>query len=234
MRFIDQKQPVAGRIKEPFQVHHRIEEVIVIPNDHIAPLAQVKPQLKGTHRKTLCRPGQRCAVQTAGTVQQSCQCILDAVVVAVGVGAKLRQAGGMSLCVRVQADLFLGGQRHTAQGKLWLGRMQPCQGILGGSLGRVAGREIEQLFSAAFAHSFQRGEKCAHGLANAGRSLTEQPRTALAVGGLASAAGTVDLARHSPLTGPILRKRELQCRKALSTLYIPLYPALRPRSIPAQ
>ena len=140
----------------------------------------------------------------------------------------------MSLCVRVQADLFLGGQRHTAQGKLWLCRMQPGQGILGGSLGRVAGREIEQLFSVAFAHGFQRGEKRAHGLANAGRSLTEQPRTALAVGGLASAAGAVDLARHRPLSGPVLRKRELQCRKALSTLYIPLYPALRPRSILAQ
>ena len=140
----------------------------------------------------------------------------------------------MSLCVRMQADLFLGGQRHTAQGKLWMGRMQPGQGILGGSLGRVAGREIEQLFSVAFAHGFQRGEKRAHGLANAGRSLTEQPRTALAVGGLASAAGAVDLARHSPLSGPVLRKRELQCRKALSTLYIPLYPALRPRSILAQ
>ena len=215
-------------------MYHRIEQVIVIPNDHIAPLAQIKPQLKGTHLKLLGGFRQRRAVQTAGIVQQGCQCILDAVVVAVGVGAKLRQAGGMSLCVRVQADLFLGGQRHTAQGKLWLGRMQPGQGILGGSLGRVAGREIEQFFSAAFAHGFQRGEKCAHGLANAGRSLTEQPRTALVVGGFASAAGAVDLARHSALAGPVLRKRELQCRKALGTLCIPLYPALRPRSILVQ
>ena len=61
MCFIDQKQPVAGRIKEPLQVHHRIEQVIqqlvnygldtglILPDDEI----YIRNQLLMTETKTL-------------------------------------------------------------------------------------------------------------------------------------------------------------------------------------
>ena len=96
VRLVDQEQPVAGSIKEPLQVYDGVEQIIVVTDHHIAPFAQVQPQLKGTHRKTLCRPGQRSAVKAAGTVQQCGQGILDAIIVAVGIGTELRQTGGMS------------------------------------------------------------------------------------------------------------------------------------------
>ena len=49
MRLVNEEQPVSGGIEKALEVHHRVKQIVVVPNDHIAPLAQVQPQLKGTH-----------------------------------------------------------------------------------------------------------------------------------------------------------------------------------------
>lgn len=53
---VDQEQPVAGSIKEPLQVYDGVEQIIIVADHHIAPFAQVQPQLKGTHRKRFAAP----------------------------------------------------------------------------------------------------------------------------------------------------------------------------------
>ena len=154
MRFVNEEQPVPGGIKKALEVHHRVKQIVVVPDDHIAPLAQVQPQLKGTHRELPGGVRQCGAAETAAAVQQSRQRILAAVVVAVGKGTHLRQAGGVSFGVRVQTGFFLGGQGHAAQGKAGLCGTQPRDGVLGGGLGGVAGGQVEQLCAAALAHGF--------------------------------------------------------------------------------
>ena len=152
MRFVNEEQPVPGGIEKALEVYHRVKQIVVVSDDHIAPLAQVQPQLKGAHRELPGGVRQRSAAETAAAVQQSRQRILAAVVVAVGKGAHLRQTGGVPLGVRVQTGLFLGGQGHAAQGKTGLCGTQPRHRVLGGSLGGVAGGQVEQLCAAALAH----------------------------------------------------------------------------------
>ena len=154
MRFVNEEQPVPGGIEKALEVHHRVKQIIVVPDDHIAPLAQIQPQLKGTHRELPGGVRQRGAAETAAAVQQSRQRVLAAVVVAVGKGTHLRQAGGVAFGVRVQTSFFLGGQGHAAQGKAGLCGTQPRHCVLGGGLGGVAGGQVEQLCAAALAHGF--------------------------------------------------------------------------------
>ena len=154
VRFVNEEQPVPGGIKKALEVHHRVKQIVVVPDDHIAPLAQIKPQLKGAHRELPGGVRQCGAAETAAAVQQSRQRILAAVVVAVGKGTHLRQTGGVSFGVRVQTGLFLGGQGHAAQGKAGLCGTQPRHCVLSGGLGGVAGGQVEQLCAAAFAHGF--------------------------------------------------------------------------------
>ena len=231
MRFVNEEQPVPGGIKKALEVHHRVKQIVVVPDDHIAPLAQIKPQFKGTHRELPGGVRQRGAAETAAAIQQSRQRVLAAVVVAVGKGTGFRQAGGMPFGVRVQTGLFLGGQGHTAQGKTGLGGTQPCHCVLGGGLGGVAGGQVEQLCAAALAHGFQGREEGAHGLANAGGCLTKNAGAALAVGAFSGAAGAVHFARQRPLPGAVLRKGKLQRRKALAAPGVPVQLPLRPRGI---
>ena len=49
VRLVNEEQPVPGGIEKALEVHHRVKQIIVVPDDHIAPLAQIQPQLKGTH-----------------------------------------------------------------------------------------------------------------------------------------------------------------------------------------
>ena len=231
MRFVNEEQPVPGGIEKALEVHHRVKQIVVVPDDHIAPLAQIQPQLKGAHRELPGGVRQRGAAETAAAVQQSCQRILAAVVVAVGKGAYFRQTGRVPFGVRVQTGLFLGGQGHAAQGETGLGGTQPRYRVLGGGLGGVAGGQIEQLCAAALAHGFQGGEERAHGLADAGRCLTKNAGAALAVGAFSSAAGAVHFTRQRPLPGAVLRKGKLQRSKALAAPDVPVQLALRPRGI---
>ena len=154
MRLVNEEQPVPGGIKKALEVHHRVKQIVVVPDDHIAPLAQIQPQLKGAHRELPGGVRQRGAAETAAAVQQSRQRVLAAVVVAVGKGAYFRQTGGVPFGVRVQTSLFLGGQGHAAQGKTGLCGTQPRYRVLGGGLGGVAGGQVEQLCAAALAHGF--------------------------------------------------------------------------------
>ena len=131
----------------------------------------------------------------------------------------------------MQADLFLCGQGHAAQGKPGVGRLKPCQRILGGGLRRVAGGEVKELFPAAFAHGFQGREEHAHGFADAGGSLTEQPGAAFVVGVLPGAAGAPDFARQCPLPGTVGVKRKPQGGQAAAAGFFPVQLTVRPRQI---
>ena len=212
-------------------MHHRVKQIVVVSDDHIAPLAQIQPQLKGAHRELPGGVRQRGAAETAAAVQQSRQRVLAAVVVAVGKGAYFRQTGGVPFGVRVQTGLFLGGQGHAAQGKAGLCGTQPRHCVLGSGLGGVAGGQVEQFCAAALAHGFQGREERAHGLADAGRGLTKNAGAALAVGAFSSATGAVHLARQRTLPGAVRRKGKLQRRKALAAPGVPVQLPLRPRGV---
>lgn len=58
VRLVDEKQPLPRPVEEPPQMHHRVEEIAVIPDDQITPFAQIQPQFKGTDLKAFCRVGQ--------------------------------------------------------------------------------------------------------------------------------------------------------------------------------
>ena len=47
MSLVDEKNVVARRIEKASQVHGGVEQIIVVPDDYVTPLAQVQPQLKG-------------------------------------------------------------------------------------------------------------------------------------------------------------------------------------------
>ena len=208
MGLVDEEKPVARCIEEAPELHHGVKEVVVVADDHIAPCAEVQPQLKGADGEPLGRSRQRRPGKTAvAAVQQRGQRVPHPVVVPLGVGTALRQAGGAALVVFTQAGLFLGCQGHAAQGQRGGGGPQAGEGVLGGGLRRVAGREVKQLFAAALAQSFQGREEGAHGLANAGGGLTKQP--------LAALAGTVDFPRQRPLPGAVRRKGKVQGLQAL-------------------
>lgn len=204
---VDEEEPVTGGIEEAAEPYHRVKQIVVIPDDHVAPLAQVQLQLKRADREFPARLGQHGPVKTAAAaVQKGREGRFEAVVVAVGVGAELRQTGGAALGVLAQTGFLLGRQGHAAQGQLRGRGPQPGKGVLGSGLGGVAGREVKELFAVALAHGFQGREEGAHGLANAGGSLAEEPGPAFA----ARLAGPVDFPSKSPLPGPVRFKGEAQ------------------------
>ena len=134
----------------------------------------------------------------------------------------------MALDIRVEADLLLGCQGHAAQSQLGIRRPQPRNGILSGGLSRVAGRQVEQLLAAAGADGPQSREEDAHGLADAGGGLTEEPDAAFRRRG---SAGAVDFAGQRPLPGPVGRKGKIQRRKAHAPLLLPRQLTLRPGGV---
>ena len=135
----------------------------------------------------------------------------------------------MALGVRVQAGFFLGGQGHTAQGKVGLYGPQAGNGVLGGGLCGVAGGEVKQLLPAAAPHGFQGREERTHGLADAGGGLTEQPCAFFGRGG---GAGPPDLARQCPLPGAVGFKREPHGGQAAAAGFLPCKLMLCPGQIP--
>ena len=212
VRLVDEKEPVARRIEEAVEPDHRVKEIVVVADDDVGPCTQVKPQFERADRELPGGGFQRGAVELRGTVQQGGKGIFDPFVVAVGVGAGFGQAGGMALGVLAEADLLLGRQGHAAQGQPRCAGVEPREGILGSGLGRAAGREVEQLFAAARADGLEGREEGAHGLADAGGGLTEQPG-AVFLPAPARDAGAVDLARQCPLAGAVGREGECQGRQ---------------------
>ena len=101
---VHQKQIVAAAFKKALQADHRVEQIVVIPHNHIAPEREVQPQLEGADGEPPGQILQRGAGELV-FVQRLPQRIPDAVVVAVGVGAGLRGTFSnrqmVSLAVRV-------------------------------------------------------------------------------------------------------------------------------------
>ena len=213
MGFVDEKNVVARRIEKAPQVHGGVEQIVVVSDDYVTPLAQVQPQLKGADSVPPGGLGQGGPVIGDSAVQQVGQRILQSLVVAVGVGAGLRQAGGTALSILAQAGLLLGRKGHAAQGKRRVCRPQTGQCILSSGLCRVAGGQVEDLFPLALAHGFQGREEGTHRFADAGGCLAEQPGTALLLC-LARSTGAIDLPGKGALPGTVGRKRKLQGPKA--------------------
>ena len=108
MGLIHEEEPVARAVEEPPQMHYGVEEVVIVADDDVAPLAQIQPQLEGADRELPRSIGQRGPVEAAAAlVQKGSQGGVHPVVVAVGVGAKLGQAGGMALGVRMHEPELL-------------------------------------------------------------------------------------------------------------------------------
>ena len=105
-----QKQVVAPALKKARQMHHRVKQVVVIADDHIAPQTQIQSQLKGAHPVPACQFPQGVGGQ-GGRVQPVPQRRFHPVEVAVGVGAGF----GRTLAAVLQTDLIFRGQRHAAQ-----------------------------------------------------------------------------------------------------------------------
>ena len=139
---------------------------------------------------------------------------LDAVIVAVGVGAGLRCA----FAVLLQADFVFGSQSHAAQLQIRVCCAQQSQCIFCCRAGRAPGRQVKN--RPAFPHGFQCREQHTHRLADTGGSLAEQ----LAALG----AGLVHGVHHSPLTGAVACKRKWQCLPRCTAHPLPLGRALGP------
>ena len=228
--FVDEKNVVARRIEKAPQVHGGVEQIVVVSDDHITPLAQVQPQLKGADPVPPGSLGQGGPVIGDGAVQQVGQRILQPLVVAVGVGAGFRQAGGTALSILAQAGLLLGRKGHAAQGKRRVCRPQTGQCILSSGLCRVAGGQVEDLFPLALAHGFQGREEGTHRFADAGGCLAEQPGTALLLC-LARSTGAIDLPGKGTLPGTVSWKRKLQGPKAPVPGFHPVQLPPRPGKI---
>ena len=215
-------------------MHHRVEEIVVIPDDQIAPFAQIQPQLKGADPEAFCRVGQGLPGKTSVSIQQGGQRVFHPVIIALGIGAGFRQAGGVPLLVFAEAGFFFGRQSHAAECKPRRCGTQASHRIFGGSLRCVAGGEVEQLFSVSCTDGFQRRKNRAHGLADAGGCLTEQAGSALVFRVLSGGAGTVNFPRQCPLAGAVGRKRKWQRRQALVPPGVPVQLPPRPRRIAMQ
>lgn len=110
VRLIQQEDIIARRIKKANEMHDRVKQVVVIAHDHITPEAQIQPQLKWAYLVAACQRLQGLGGQGMG-VQSIPQCLLYTVIVAVGIGARLRR----TLTMLLQADFVLGGQGDAAQ-----------------------------------------------------------------------------------------------------------------------
>ena len=143
MRLVHEKKPVACPVEESTEMDDRVKQIIVVADDNIAPFAQVKPHLKRADLEPLCCPGQGASGKTAVAVQQCRQRILDALIVAVGVGAGFRQAGRMPFFILAQAGFLFGRQGHTPERQFRRRTPQTGNGVFGGGLGRVARGEVE-------------------------------------------------------------------------------------------
>ena len=68
-----------------------IEQIVIVPDDEVAPVAQIQPQFKGTDGILTGSRFDGRTVQLASAVQQSSQGCFEAVVVALGKGTDFRQ-----------------------------------------------------------------------------------------------------------------------------------------------
>ena len=206
--FINEKEVVPFALKKARQPHHRIKEIVVIPDDHIAPQTQVQPQLKGAYGvlsgiflQNFCREGRR--------IQRVPQRILHPGKISVGVRADLRRAFPRL----AQADFVLGGQRYAAQAQGGVVAPQKGEGVFCGGAGGSPGCEIKHWPANAVAHGLESGEEDTHGFSDAGGGLAEQLS--------AAAADTVHFTGHSPLPGAVLGKGEGERLQAFPALLLP-------------
>ena len=135
VRFVHQEDIIPGRFKKSHQMYNRIKQIIVIPNNHIAPQAAVQPQLKGAYRVAFCIFLQGFRRQ-AGDIQHIPESAFDAGIIPVGIGAGFRG----TLPRLTQADLVFRCQRYTAQVQFRLGIAQDSQCVFRCCTGCAAGR----------------------------------------------------------------------------------------------
>ena len=174
VRFVDEKEVVPLRFKKALQPHGRVEQVVVISDDDVAPKAQIEPQLKRADREPARQRGQRFGpkrtVGPAFIIQCGGQGFLDAGIVAVGIWAGL----GGTFTGFAQANFILGGQRHAAHRQAGGGCTQPGERVLGCGAGGAAGGQVEYRPANPGSQRFERPEQHAHRFADAGRRLAEQ------------------------------------------------------------
>ena len=219
VRLVQQKQVVAAQLKKPLQPHNGVKQVVVIPDHNIAPKAQVQTQLKGADAVLFGGGVQRVGGQLRG-VQRIPQGILDAVIVAVCVGAGF----GRAVPAGQHTNFVLGGQGDTAQPQVGVCPAQNVQRILCRQAGGAAGCQVKN--RSAVAHGLQRGVQNAHRLADAGRGLAQKLPALLA--------GGVHGVHHGALPGAVIGKREMQRPQAGAALCPPERRPLCPRRIAGQ
>ena len=132
---VDEEQVIPRRLKEPFEGDHRVKQVVVVPDDHIAPQAGIQPQLEGADGVPPGQAPERVGGE-AGLVQRLPEGIPDALIVPPGIGAGL----GGALPRIAQADLVLGGEGDAAQRQAGVGSMDGVEGLFGGGAGGTPGR----------------------------------------------------------------------------------------------
>ena len=219
VRLVQQKQVVAPQLKKALQPHHGVKQVVVIPDNHIAPKAQIQSQLKGADAVLLSGGVQRVGRQLR-RVQGVPQCVLGAVIVAVGVGTGF----GGAVPTGQHTDFILGGQADAVQRQVGVGLAQNVQRVLRRQAGRAARRQIEN--RAAVAHGFQRGVQNAHRLADACRGLAQKLPALLA--------GGVYGVHHGALPRTIRGKRKFQQLQSSPAFLPPQRRPLGPRRIAGQ
>ena len=95
-------------VEESLEVDHRVEQIIVVADDGVAPGGEIQPQLEGAELLFLRPVLDHLAGEGVLLPQHLEQDILHPVVVAPRVGAVV----GVAQPLLQKADLVLGGQRH--------------------------------------------------------------------------------------------------------------------------
>ena len=107
VRFVDEKNEVSALGEKALEAYHRVEQVVVVTDDAVAPVGQVERQLEGTQLLLQGKCLDIRAGEFVGLGQKTVQRRIDAVVIAVRPGTGLRGADAFLQ----RADLVFGCQR---------------------------------------------------------------------------------------------------------------------------
>ena len=191
---VHQQPDLRLAVEVALQPHLRVEDVVVVADDHVGGLRDVQGQLEGAQPVGVGQVGYGLGVQPLQG-QRLLQGVPTPVVVARG------QLAAHAVRLLHRTDLLLGGDGHAAQGQA--PGAHELQGVLGSPAPSGAGSEIEYRRHIAPAQSLQRAEQRGRRLADAGGGLDQ---------GVGMAAhGGIHRRGHVPLALPVGVEGKGQC-----------------------
>ncbi len=170
MGLVNQKNIVLPHAlsKEPFQIHMRVKQIIVVADNRVRKQAHIKTKLKRTDHMLFCTGNNRLPVKIVLFGQQLVNRIVYTVIVPSGIGTVIRVA----LRFLHKADFVPCGQYDGLEPKSLFSHQ--FNGVAGHGSCDGFGREIKDSLSYPLPHGLYGRKQCGDGLSGPGRSLYEQ------------------------------------------------------------